>query len=153
MDCDSKKPWNSVCPQTFATMTTNEILSLDALSLSNAIRDKKLTCEKLMEATLERIAQVNCNHNAIILLRDTNHLLALARKADYTPRKGWLHGIPIAIKDLSNVEGIPTTMGGSSLFEDFVPESSDSFVENMVNAGKFVSVCWCVVTGSAFKLS
>jgi hypothetical protein len=29
-------------------------------------------------------------------------------------------------------------MGGSPLFEDFVPESSDSFVENMVNAGKFV---------------
>jgi amidase len=124
-------------------MTTNEILSLDALSLSNAIRDKKLTCAKVMEATIERIAQVNCKHNAIILLRDTNHLLALARKADQTPRKGWLHGIPIAIKDLSNVEGIPTTMGGSSLFEDFVPESSDSFVENMVNAGKFV--CFCLL--------
>lgn len=116
-------------------MTPDTILSLDAHHLSEALREKNVTCLAVMEATLERIAQVNCKHNAIIQLSDSTDLLTLAREADQNPRKGWLHGIPIAIKDLSNVEGIPTTMGGSCLFESFIPDSSDPFVENMINAG------------------
>ena len=83
--------------------------------------------------------QINGKLNAIILLRaGRKDLLRLAREADDTPRKGWLHGIPIAVKDLSNVKGIPTSMGGSPLFRNFIPDSSDLFVQNMIDAGKLV---------------
>ena len=77
---------------------------------------------------------------AIILLRDRAELLEEAAQADSSPRKEWLHGIPIAIKDLSNCQGIPTTMGGSPLplFQDFVPVSSEPFVQRLIDAGAIV---------------
>eukprot|EP00980_Cylindrotheca_fusiformis_P021184 scaffold8136_cov127-Cylindrotheca_fusiformis.AAC.24 len=130
-------------------MTPNEILSLDALQLSTALNAKEVSCVEVMEATLERIDQVNGKHKAIIQLRDSTELIALARKADEIPRKGWLHGIPIAIKDLSNVKGIPTSVGGSPLFKDFVPGFSDAFVENIEHSGKLV----CVVVSFSMGLT
>jgi amidase len=111
---------------------------MDARSLSDAIKNKQVSCQEVMEATLERIEEINSKCNAIIQLRDPNELMTLARQADESYRKGWLHGIPIAIKDLSNVKGIPTTMGGSPLFENFVPNFHDFFVENIVKAGAIV---------------
>jgi amidase len=119
-------------------MNAKDVLSLDARSLSNAIKTKQVTCEELMEATLERIHAINSKCNAIIQLRDEDDLMSLAREADRDYRKGWLHGIPVAIKDLSNVKGIPTTMGGSALFETFVPNSNDFFVDNIVKEGAIV---------------
>ncbi|MEO0864182.1 MAG: amidase family protein, partial [Pseudomonadota bacterium] len=55
-----------------------------------------------MRATLDRIAAVNGTVNAIVSLRDPDALMAEARAADAAPRTGWLHGMPIAIKDLAN---------------------------------------------------
>ncbi|KAL3798315.1 hypothetical protein ACHAW5_011279 [Stephanodiscus triporus] len=114
------------------------ILNLDAISLSRAIESKKISCEALMKFTLDRIDDVNPQCNAIILLRDRNDLMQEARGADQNERRGWLHGIPTAIKDTSNAEGIPTTMGGSRLSKNFVPIFNDFHVENMVQAGAIV---------------
>jgi amidase len=130
----------SLCPcfaaNTTPPMSTREILSLDARYLSKAIQTKQVTCEEVMEATLERIGEINSRCNAIVSLRDPEELLAQARQADQaTHPKGWLHGIPMAVKDLSNVQGLPTTMGGSSLFADYVPTFNDFFVDNMSQAG------------------
>ena len=54
------------------------------------------------------------------------------------PCKGWLHGIPIAIKDLSIVQGIPMTLGELSLFQNCVPDFSDALVQRLINAGVIV---------------
>ena len=114
------------------------ILNLDAISLSRAIESKKISCEELMKCTLDRIDDVNPRCNAIVLLRDRNDLMEDAKRADQNDRRGWLHGIPIAIKDVSNAKGIPTTMGGSQLSKNFVPDFNDFHVENMVQAGAIV---------------
>jgi amidase len=107
----------------------------------------RITCQQLMEATLERIEQVNPQCNAIICLLDKHILLQQAVEADATIRrkKGWLHGIPMAIKDLSNVKGLPTTMGGSKLFETVFQNEAisnstfdDVYVENLRNAGAII---------------
>lgn len=121
-----------------AAMTPSEmIVSLDARSLSLAIKERRVTCEQVMEATLDRIEAVNPLCNAILLLRDREELLAEARTADDRPdeQRGWLHGIPMAIKDISNAKGIPTTMGGSKLSQNFVPSISDFFVSNLSKEG------------------
>ena len=91
-----------------------------------------------MEATLERIDQVNPRCNAIICLQDKHILLQQAQEADATPRKGWWHGIPMAIKDLSHVQGFPTTMGGSKLFHDEASLFNDIYVEHLRNAGAII---------------
>jgi amidase len=114
------------------------ILNLDAIGLSRAIERKEISCEELMVATLDQIELLNPRCNAIILLRDREELLHDARQADQVERKGWLHGIPIAVKDVSNAKGIPTTMGGSRLSKNFVPNFDDPFVKNMKQAGAII---------------
>jgi len=108
------------CFAALSSKRARKLLSVDAQSLSKAIEKKQVSCEELMQATLARIHEVNPKCNAIILLRKEQELLAEARLADQTARKGWLHGIPIAVKDLCNVKGIPTTLGGSPLSSNFV---------------------------------
>ena len=55
---------------------------------------------------------------------------AVARGDDVGP----LHGVPIAIKDLTPTKGKRTTMG-SYAFEHFVPEESALIVERLLGAG------------------
>jgi amidase len=119
----------------------DEILNYDASTLSKLLANRQVTSVELMKATLDRIDAVNPELNAIILLRNRKELLQEAQQCDaLSPhnRKGWLHGIPIAIKDLSNVAGIRTTIGGSPFFEHYTPRRSDPFVQKLLDAGAIV---------------
>ncbi len=113
-------------------------LDLDALALSSAIHGHKVSCTEVMEATLSRIAVRNGPANAIVALRDGDTLLAEARAADADlargDSRGWLHGIPIAVKDLADAAGLPTSKG-SPLFAGSLPETDDPFVARMRAAG------------------
>ncbi|HIC67239.1 MAG TPA: amidase, partial [Paracoccus sp.] len=108
--------------------------SLDATDLSAAIADGRLRAETVMTAYLDRIEALNPGLNAIVSLRPRDELLAEARRADTAPRSGWLHGMPVAIKDLAAVKGIRTTWG-SPIFADHVPQEDDVVVARMRAAG------------------
>ncbi len=114
-----------------------DIFEKEALALSADIDRGKLSAAELMQATLERIDAVNPAVNAIVHLADRDTLMAEARAADAAPRKGWLHGIPIAVKDLANVAGMPTTMG-SPLFADNVAKQDDLLVTRLREAGALI---------------
>ena len=108
---------------------------MDALALSRALEQRKVSAVEVMQATLTRIDAVNGAVNAVVSLRDADGLLADAAEADAAPRKGWLHGIPVAIKDLSDVAGLPTSRG-SPLFAGQVAKSdSPEFVGRVRAAG------------------
>ncbi len=89
---------------------------------------------EVMSATLDRIAKVNGDVNAIVGLRDSDDLMAEARAADANPHRGPLHGLPIAVKDLVNVKGIVSTQG-SPLYKDFIPAQDDMMAARMRAAG------------------
>ncbi|MEP4194979.1 MAG: amidase [Aliishimia sp.] len=108
-----------------------------ALELSDMIGAKQISAVELMRATLDRIGATNGAVNAIVSLRDGDALLAEAKAADGAESKGWLHGIPIAIKDLGNVRGLPTSMG-SPLFAGQIAEKDDIIVARLRNAGAIV---------------
>ena len=110
---------------------------MDALAQSAALEKGDLSAAALMEATLDRIDAVNGKVNAIVSLRSHAENMALARAADGAARKGWLHGIPIAIKDLANAAGLPTSMG-SPLFAGQVAQADDTFVARLRAAGALV---------------
>lgn len=110
---------------------------MTALAQSQAIERGTLSASELMQATLDRIDAVNSEVNAIVSLRDGDDLMAEARAADATPRSGWLHGIPIAIKDLANAKGLPTSMG-SPLFAGQVAASDDLVVARLRAAGALI---------------
>ena len=107
---------------------------LSATELSKALANRTLTAESVMTAFLDRIEALNPSLNAIVSLRPREELLTEARQADNSPRKGWLHGMPVAVKDLAAVKGLRTTYG-SPLFADHIPPADDIVVGRMRDAG------------------
>src|SRR5690242_8698258 len=91
-----------------------------------------------MEAFLARIAEINPRINAIVSLRDAEELMheaAIAdRELDGGRSRGFLHGVPFAIKDLSEAAGIKCTYGSAS-YKDFVPDFDDIHVARIRAAG------------------
>jgi amidase len=87
-----------------------------------------------MAAFLARIATVNPGINALVSLRDSDDLMREARALDDAPHRGWLHGMPFAVKDLVAVRGLRTTYG-SPLFADFVPAADDLLAVRLRAAG------------------
>jgi len=108
-----------------------------AADLSASLAKRQISAEELMQATLDRIAEANPEVNAIVSLRDPEALLAEARAQDADPPAGWLRGIPIAIKDLANARGLPTSMG-SPLFAGQVAEADDLVVSRLRAAGALI---------------
>lgn len=115
-----------------------DLVNTTALGLSDQLDRKDISAEELMRATLARIAAENGAINAIVALQDTDDLIAQARAVDAeiakAPRKGVLHGLPIAVKDVVEVAGIRTTHG-SPLFADHVPAQDEILAARMRSGG------------------
>ena len=112
-----------------------------AIDLSRAIHLKQVSCQEVMQSTLERIARLNPQSNAIVSLQEPELLLAQARERDAQLAKGesmgWMHGMPQAIKDLSHAKGLRTTLG-SPLMKDFVANEDGLMTSRMKAAGAIV---------------
>ena len=113
------------------------MIEQDAVVVSKALETRQISAVEIMQETLARIAQVNGAVNAIVSLRESDALLEDAAQADASPRKGWLHGIPIAIKDLVDVAGLPNSKG-SPLFKDVISPKDDIMVARLRAAGAIV---------------
>ena len=118
-----------------------QIIDLSATELSLAIHSKRVSCVEVMNAYLNRIQELNPVYNAIVSLLQQEALIDQAREKDRQLSKGesmgWMHGMPIAIKDLSLTAGIKTTMG-SRILKDFIPVNDGLMVERIKKAGAMV---------------
>jgi len=95
--------------------------ALTALTIAEAaelIRGKQLSPVELTQAHLDRIDRLDPLLNSYITVT-REMALEQARKAEaevmHGEYKGWLHGIPIALKDLFPLAGVPTTAGSKFL--------------------------------------
>ncbi len=111
-----------------------DLVEQSASDLSRLIAARQISPSEVMAAHVARIRAVNGDVNAIVSLRDTDDLMTNARAADDTPRAGWLHGIPLAVKDLVATKGMRTTWG-SPLYADHVPMADDLVAARMRAAG------------------
>jgi amidase len=120
-----------------------DVTGLSAVALSEAIHRRDVSCREVMTAFLDRIAERNPAVNAIVSLRDRDELLAEAAVCDdetaHGTSRGWMHGLPHAVKDLAETAGLRTT-SGSRLAEHFVPDYDCLMVARMKAAG-------CIVIG------
>ena len=93
----------------------DEITRISASKLSQAIKSRDVSCVEVMQAYLERIHRYNPLYNAIVSLVDDSELLRQAEAADKAILKceywGWMHGMPHAIKDLADAQGLVSTYG------------------------------------------
>ena len=111
-----------------------DLTEFSASDLSRMIAARQVAPSEVMAAHLDRIAAVNGTVNAVVSLRDRDQVLAEARAADDAVPAGWLHGLPVAVKDLCATKGLRTTFG-SPLFADFVPVQDDLLAARMRAAG------------------
>jgi amidase len=69
-----------------------------ALNWSRAIDLKQVSCQELMQATLERIARLSPQSNAIVNLQEPELLMAQAKERDAQLARGesmgGMHGMP-----------------------------------------------------------
>ena len=123
------------------TASADDITALDATALSEAVHARRVSCREVMQAYLARIARFNPTYNAIVSLRPDDELLAEADACDAElargASRGWLHGVPQAIKDLANAAGLPTTLG-SPLMRDFIAREDGLMTARMKGAGCIV---------------
>jgi amidase len=105
-----------------------EITALDASALSQRIHARQVSCVEVMQAYLAQWERVNPRLNALVSRRPPEALIEEARRCDAElsagRSRGWLHGIPQAIKDTSAVQGLPTTYGCRVLAQAIAPRDS-----------------------------
>jgi amidase len=63
--------------------------------------------------------------------------MGAARLAEAMPPEGWLHGIPVAVKDLVAVRGVRSTWG-SPILKASVPDADDGLARRLKAAGAIV---------------
>ncbi len=95
-----------------------EITELSAAQLSESIHARDVSCREVMAAFLDRVDERNPALNAIVSRRDRDELMAEAAVCDeeivHDLSRGWMHGLPQAIKDLAETRGLRTTSGSPS---------------------------------------
>ena len=119
----------------------DEICFMRAVDMVAAIRTRKLSAREVMQAHLQQIRRVNASVNAMVTMVPEEQLMAQAAAADEALAHGkWLgplHGLPVAVKDLHETNGIRTTYG-SPLHKNFVPDFDCRVVQREKEAGAIV---------------
>ena len=106
-----------------------------ACAVIDQLNSGTVTPLDVLDALEKRIADVDGKTNALPTLcfdRARKHAQALMQKP--LGQRGLLAGMPIPIKDLTNVAGVRTTQG-SPIYKDAVPERSDILVEHLESNG------------------
>ena len=115
----------------------DDLIYRSAREMAQAIKDKVVSAEELVEAHLHRIEEVNPKLNAVVQLT-SDRARAEARAADAALARGEttgpLHGVPMTIKDSLDTEGVVTT-GGTKGRATFVPDRDSTVVARLRGAG------------------
>lgn len=104
---------------------------------SALIRRGEISPVELTHQCLSKIAKLNPELNAFITVTEETALSAARVAEDEIHRGNWrgpLHGIPIGIKDIIDITGVPTT-ASSNLFRNRLPERDAPVVSRLKKAG------------------
>ena len=118
-------------------MTPIDLCYLGLVDVGQHIRTRQLSSVEVTGAILERISIHDGRLGSYATLTPELALHAAAeadREIDSGRRRGALHGVPIAVKDLCNTEGI-VTAAGMAIYRDFVPQRNATVVSRLEAAG------------------
>jgi aspartyl-tRNA(Asn)/glutamyl-tRNA(Gln) amidotransferase subunit A len=108
--------------------------------LARALRGREVTSTQLVSAALRRAHELNPLLNAFALIDDEGAHWA-ARHADEQLMAGTdlgpLHGIPVAVKDLIDLAGLPTTCGSATSWGATASKDA-AVVRRLRNAGAVI---------------
>ncbi|WP_424629870.1 amidase [Bradyrhizobium sp. SYSU BS000235] len=113
----------------------NELIRATACAIVDKLNAGDVTPLELLDALEARIAEVDGKVNALpTLCFDRARANAKALMAKPRGQRGRLAGLPVPIKDLTDVAGVLTTQG-SPIFKDRVPEQSGTAVLQLESSG------------------
>jgi aspartyl-tRNA(Asn)/glutamyl-tRNA(Gln) amidotransferase subunit A len=113
---------------------------MTAAELGQALRRGEVSAGELAEEALRRTHALNPALNAFALIDDEG-ARAAARRADEQLAAGIdlgpLHGVPVAVKDLIDMAGLPTTCGSATSFGGLATEDAE-VVRRLREAGAVI---------------
>ena len=118
----------------------NDLIKLTARQVVSELKRRSVSPLELIDAALQRIDETGEAVNALPTLcadRARDHAARLPDLDESDTPRGYLHGLPIAIKDLKDVSGVRSTRG-SPIFADHIPDKSDLLVTNLEDKGGIV---------------
>ena len=112
----------------------------DLPAAARAVAQGLVTSRALVEAALRRYDETEPTLHAFAWL-DRDRALGLADAADARratgARLGPLHGVPVGVKDIIDIAGIPAERG-SPVFAGRVPEQNAALVTNLLATGAII---------------
>ncbi len=127
---DTAKPTRDIVPVYFKSAT----------ELASSIRRGEITSTDLLNLYLKRIQRYNDDINAVVAM-DVEAARARAVEADKALAQGldWgpLHGLPMTVKDVFEVIGMPATSGDPKL-KDYIPKRNAIAVQRLIDAGAII---------------
>jgi amidase len=118
----------------------DELIKLTATEAVEKLKQGEISPLELIDASENRVAETDGAVNCFVTPcfdRARQKAKALMQVPIEDRPAHSLHGLPIAIKDLTPVEGVRFTMG-SPIFADQIAEKSDLMVERLEDAGGVV---------------
>jgi aspartyl-tRNA(Asn)/glutamyl-tRNA(Gln) amidotransferase subunit A len=118
-------------------MSSAELCLLSITDLAARIRTRQVSPVEVVEALHERIGAHNDTLIAYLHV-DRDHALAAARAAELEigagGYRGPLHGVPVAYKDIYDVQGLPTT-AGSKIMAGYIASEDSTAAARLRQAG------------------
>jgi amidase len=114
------------------------LMQATACAVIDKLNSGEVTPLDLIDVLEQRIAEIDPQVNALPTLcfdRARTRAKALMKKP--AGERGLLAGMPIPIKDLTNVEGVLTTQG-SPIYKNNIPARSDLLVERLEHNGAVI---------------
>ena len=121
-------------------MGTDTLAQLPVHALAAKLKSRNISPVDIVDACLDRIAALDPKLHAFVEVYDKEARLA-AEAADKAIRSGHavgpLHGIPIALKDLIELEGRVAT-GGTAVWRDRRATRTATLAQKLISAGMIV---------------
>ena len=117
---------------------SQDLIRESACAVVDKLRSGDVSPLELLDVVEKRVKEVDGKVNALPTLcfdRARDNAKALMRKP--AGARGLLAGLPVPIKDLTDVAGVLNTQG-SPIFKDNIPAKSDLMVENLEANGAVV---------------
>ena len=115
-----------------------ELYQLSACEMVRRLKSGDISVHDALDSVEQRIQQTDSVINALpTLCFDRARRRADDIEAIAVEQRGLLCGLPVTIKDLTPVAGVPTSFG-SRIYEDYVPDHSDRLVRQIEGQGGVV---------------
>ena len=104
------------------------------------LKDRKISEKELLQHYFSRINKFNPSLNAIVSLRSIDEVLndlENSKRSSMQKKTKSLFGIPLAVKDLIDVKGLPTTYGVPK-YKNNVAKKNSIIVDRVIDSGALI---------------